>query len=456
MDGLSYHLKRTLVLGLPLVGSQLAQIMVGLTDTIMLGRYSVDALAAGTLGNSMFFLFFIVGAGFAFAVMPLVAQAVARLDDTRTRRVTRMGLWLSGALALGMLPLFFFSGPLLSAAGQGPQVAADTQAYLRIAGFGMIPALLTATFRSHLSAMEHTRIVLLATLAAVVLNAGLNWLLIFGNWGAPELGVRGAAIASVAVHSLTAVVLAIYATRAPGMGRFELLRNIHRPDWPAMAEIFCLGWPISLTHLAESSLFAATALMMGWLGTAALAAHGIAITIAAATFMVHVGLSAAATVRVGQAWGRGDATGLKRAAIAAMILSAAAVVVNTAVYLLAGEWLVRRFLDTSDPEAGAILALGVVLLRVAALFQLVDAAQVMALGLLRGVQDTRRPMIYAIIAYWALGLPVSYGLGFGLDWGPVGLWMGLVIGLAAAGVALTGRFVRIVDRADMEPVTSRS
>ncbi|MGC1262281.1 MAG: MATE family efflux transporter, partial [Jannaschia helgolandensis] len=323
----------------------------------------------------------------------------------------------------------------------------------RVAGFGMIPALLTATFRSHLSALERTRIVLVATLVAAGLNIALNWLLIFGNLGFPEMGLRGAALASVAVHVLTTLVLALYATRGPDMARFDLLRNIHRPDWPAFGEIFRLGWPIGLTHLSESGLFTGSALMMGWLGTVPLAAHGVAIQIAALTFMVHLGLSSAATVRVGRAWGMGDAGALRRAAIAAGLLSGIVVALSLVMYLGFGEWIVSNFIDPTDPDAAAILTLGTHLLVLAALFQLVDAGQVMALGFLRGVQDTRRPMIYAIVSYWVLGIPASYLLGFPLGLGPDGIWLGLVVGLAAATVALMTRFVRIT-RPDL--ATSRS
>lgn len=453
---LRHHIARTLILGLPLVGSQIAQILIGVTDTLMLGRYSVAALAAATIATSYFFSLFVLGSGFAIAVMPMAAQALGRADEVRVRRVTRMGLWLSLLTGLALLPAMWWSGPILRALGQAPQVAADAQGYLRIAGLGMVPWLLVATLRSHLSALERTRIVLAATLLAAPANAGLNWLLIFGNWGFPEFGLRGAAMASVAVQALTLVVLLGYAMRGPGMARFDLLRNIHRPDWPAFGEIFRLGWPIGLTHVAEASLFSATALMMGWLGTVALAAHGIAIQIAALTFMVHLGLSSAVTIRIGHVWGQGDMIALRRASLAAGMLSAAAVVLAVALYLGAGPWLIGLFLDRTASDAPAILALGVHLLALAALFQLVDAGQVMALGMLRGIQDTRRPMIYAIVAYWTLGIPASYGLGFGLGLGPTGIWLGLVVGLAAAMAALLVRFLRLTSGLSDAPATSRS
>jgi len=450
------HIVQTLVLGLPLVGSLLAQILIGLTDTLMLGRYSVEALAAGTLGNTVFFTIFILAAGFAIGAMGAAADAAGRGDERSVRRTARMGLWLSlGAGLLGM-PVLWFSEPLLVMAQQVPRTAGDAQDYLRIAMLGLVPALLTATLRSHLSALERTRIVLGATLAAAVLNVGLNWLLIFGNAGAPEMGIRGAAWASVLSHATMAGLLALYAARGPGMARWELFRNIWRPDREILVRLFHLGWPVGLTLVSESALFTGTALMMGAIGGVPLAAHGIVMQVSAATFMVHLGISQAATVRVGRYAGQGNAVELRRAALAALVLSGIAVAVSVAVYLGAGRWIVAAFLDMQDAQAPAILSLGVTLMGVAALFQLVDAAQVMALGFLRGVQDTHRPMILAAISYWGIGIPASLLLGFTLGVGPVGVWLGLVIGLAVASVLLTVRFFRLAPAlpADPDPALS--
>lgn len=452
-DTLPAHLKRTLILGLPLIGSQLGQMLVGVTDTLMLGRYSVEALAAVTISSTLFFTLFLFGSGFAFACLPMAASALGQNDETQVRRVVRMGIWLSVLTACLILPLFYRAESVLLAIGQLPEVAANGADYLRIAGWGMIPALLMSTFRSHLTALEAARVVFIAILMGAALNVVMNWLLIFGNLGFPELGLRGAAIASVAVQVLSAAVMAGYATFGPGMARFDLWRNLHRPDWPIFADIFKLGLPIGLTVVSESSLFAATAIMMGWIGEVALGAHGIAVSIAGLTFMVHLGLSQAATVRVGRAWGQGDNPGLRRAALAATLLSGVAVALSLALYLGAGPWIVGLFLDATDPQAPAILTLGVTLVAVAALFQLVDAGQVMALGFLRGLQDTRRPMFYAVFAYWGIGIPTSYVLGFPVGMGPVGIWFGLVAGLAAAMLALAIRFLRLTVPAG---ATSRS
>jgi len=297
-------------------------------------------------------------------------------------------------------------------------------------------------FKSYLAALERTQVVLWVTLAGVGLNIVLNWLFIFGNWGAPELGVRGAAIASVVVQALGAVLLALYAGWLPALRRFHLFQRFWRPDWQALRNVFRLGWPIGLTGLAEGGLFQASALMMGWLGAEALAAHGIALEITALSFMVHLGLSNAATVRVGRADGAGDRLAMRDSALTAVALSFAFGLVMVALFLALPEALVALFLDTSKPESAPIIAFGAVLLAVAALFQMFDAMQVMALGLLRGVQDTKVPMWLASFSYWIVGIPASYILAFPLGLGGVGLWLGLVVGLVFASVLLMVRFWR--------------
>ncbi len=440
MTPLRHHIRATLALGLPLIGSQVAQILITLTDTIMIGWYGVAELAAVALGGSYFHTVLIVGMGFALAVTPLVAAAAAQEDSVQVRRVTRMGLWLALVFSAAMMPLFVFCEPILRALGQEATVSANTRSYLDIAGWALWPSLMFLVLRSHLSALEHTRIVLLATLAAVALNVGLNYLLIFGNFGLPEMGLRGAAWASIASNTLIFMILALYATRKQGLREYTLFARFWRPDWEAFIQVFRLGWPIALTLLAESALFMASMLMMGWVDELTLAAHGIALQITALTFMVHVGLSTAATVRAGRAWGVKDFASLRLAAIAALILSGIMVAATMVVFVTLPAPLVSAFVGPDDPLRDQIIAIGVGLLMVSALFQLADAAQVMALGLLRGVQDTRVPMIIATISYWLVGIPCSYLFGFVFDWGGQGVWLGLVVGLVLAGGFMMVRF----------------
>ncbi|WP_162302355.1 MATE family efflux transporter [Tabrizicola thermarum] len=440
----SAHARETLVLGLPLIGSHLAQMALHVTDTVMVGWYGVVSLAAVVLGASSFFIVFVVGSGFAKAVMPMVAAALGREDETQVRRDTRMGIWLSIAFGVAVYPIFWWSGPILLALGQDPEVSALARDYMRIVGLGMVPALVVTVLQSYLSALHRTQVVLWVTLVAVAVNVGVNWALIFGNWGFPELGARGAAIATVTVQLVSLAALGLYAHLLPALRRFHLFQRFWRPDWPALRQVFRLGLPIGLTGLAEGGLFQASALMMGWIGTVELAAHGIALEVAALTFMLHVGLSSAATIRIARFDGQGERQALRQAAKVAVVISLGVAIASVILFLSAPRPIVALFLDLSKPESAAILAYGTVLLGLAALFQLADGMQVMALGLLRGVQDTRVPMWLAAVSYWLIGIPSSYVLAFPMGYGGVGLWLGLVVGLVCAAASLMWRFWRLV------------
>lgn len=440
------HIRATLALGLPIVGSQVAQMMLHVTDTIIMGWYGVSELASVVLGSSFFFVLFVLGAGCAQAVMPIVAQAMGRGDETDVRRATRMGLWLSIAFGILVYPLFWWSGPILLALGQTPEVAALSGDFLWIAGFGLIPALLVTTLRGYLAALERTQVVLWVTVAAVFVNCGACYALVFGRWGMPELGVEGAALASLLVQIFTFLLLAAYAALLPELRRFHLFQRFWRADWHAMGQVFRLGWPIGLTSLAETGLFQAVALMMGWIGTVELAAHGIAMQITALGFMLHLGLSNATTVRSGRFAGSAEWADLRLGGLVAIAVSAAIGLLQVAIYLIWPEPIIGLFIDRTAPEAAQIMTFGTTLLALAAAFQMVDAAQVMALGLLRGVQDTRVPMWMAALSYWGVGIPVSWWLAFRAGFGGAGLWIGLVVGLTLAASLLMWRFWARVPR----------
>lgn len=434
------HLRALFILGLPLVGGHVAQFAVGLTDTIMLGWYSVEALAAVVLGSTFIFLTFIMGSGFAFAVMPMVAEFDAQDDEVAIRRTTRMAIWLSALFGLLVYPVFWFSGPILMRAGQSETLAFAAQDYVRLAGLGLVPGLIVMVLKSYLAALERTRVVFWVTALAAGANAIVNYALIFGNWGAPELGMIGAAIASLVVQTVMLIGVVIYVIGwAPQQGLFA---RMWRMDMAAAVKVFRLGVPIGFTTLAEVALFAAGTVMMGWLGTIELAAHGIALNLAGLMFMVHLGLSNAATVRAGNAMGRRDAEHLAKGARTAIWVSLTYAIFSIVIFLTVPELLVAQFLDAQDPNFEAIISYGAVLLIAAALFQFVDGAQALALGLLRGIQDTRGPMVMGTISYWCIGVPASYFMGFELGWGGLGVWFGLGLGLGVAALLLMIRFWR--------------
>ena len=413
---------------------------IHVADTVMMGWYGVTELAALVIAVSFFNILFFLGMGFGIGVMGLIATAIARGDEVEVRRAARMALWLSIAFAVLVLPALWHSGPILLALGQAPEVARLAQDYLRIEGIGLIAVLCQLTLNSYLAAMERTQVVLWITLAGLPLVIALNWVLIFGNLGAPELGVRGAAIAAVIVQFSQLAAIAAYTAWLPAARKYHLFQRFWRPDWVALRQVFMLGMPIGLTMVAEGGLFVGSNVMMGWIGTQALAAHGIALQLASLTFMLHLGMSNAATVRIGQAKGRGDAGWMRDAAVTVTAVSAVWALLAVAAFEIFPRQLVGLYLDATHPETPAIITLAAGLLFYAGLFQLMDAMQVIGLGLLRGVQDTRVPMVIAGVSYWLVGIPVAWGLAFPAGLGPAGLWLGLVAGLSFAAVLLMRRF----------------
>ncbi|MFZ7090259.1 MATE family efflux transporter [Primorskyibacter sp. 2E233] len=446
------HTRAILTLGLPMVGGHLAQFAIGLTDTVMMGWYGVPELAALTLAASYFFTLFLLGAGFAWAIMPMVATFAATGDEVQIRRATRMSLWWSILFFAAVMPLFWFSGPILLLLKQPEQSALLAQTYLRIAGWGMLPALGVMCFKNYLAGLEFTRVVLWVTIAAAVVNGFANYGFVFGHWGAPEMGIAGAALASTVSNTAAFALVVLYALRL--LPDHQIFVRFWRPDWEMFGRVFALGLPIGLTTLAEAALFAGSAVLMGWIGTIPLAAHGVAIQIATGTFMIQLGLSNAATIRAGNAVGRRDAAHLAVGAKVVIVMGGIAVAFSIAAFLLIPDILLGAFLDKNDPARDDIIAAGRGLLAMAALFQLVDAAQVIHLGLLRGLQDTRVPLITAAFAYWGVGMPAAWVFGIALGFGGVGIWLGLTLGLAVAAVALAWRFWT-VGVATLEPALAR-
>ena len=435
------HTRATLALGVPLIGAQLAQMAIGVTDTVMIGWLGAPELAAAVLGAQAFFLFLIFGMGFTLAVMPLAAQAHGRDDVRGVRRSVRMGMWVVLFYsAIVMVPLWMTESILL-ALGQPAETAALAGDYMRVAQWAMAPSLMIMTFRSYLSALERAQVVLWATVAGTVANAFLNYMFIFGNFGAPRLEVVGAAVASVGTATVTFVLLTLYTVTRSDLKRYQLLVRFWRPDWQAFFEVLRLGWPISATILAETSLFAASSVMIGWIGTIELAAHGIALQLASIAFMFPLGLSGAATVRVGNAYGRKDWVGLGRAGSVSIVLAVAVTLSLAAVFWTFPEALIGLYLDEDNPDAAAVLRHAVPLLIVAAAFQTVDGLQAIGAGLLRGLKDTKVPMVFAVFSYWAVGMTAAYLLAFYWNLGAVGVWWGLAVGLLLAAILMNWRFM---------------
>ncbi|OKL44038.1 MATE family efflux transporter [Pseudovibrio exalbescens] len=432
--------KATLVLGLPLIGAQLAQMAINATDTLMIGWLGAQQLAASVLALQLFFMSWLAGLGIIQAVMPLASRAEGQGDIRGVRRASRMGIWVAFAYTSLAMTWLWNGESILLFLGQDPEVSRIAAEYLRVVQWSMYPSLFVVALRSFLTCIQKAQIVLWATVASALVNAILDYGLIFGAWGLPELGIMGAAIASVGTAFASAIILVIYIFWQPEVRTYEVFVRLWRADWGAFFEILRLGWPISLMLLAETGLFGASAFMMGWIGTLELAAHGIAAQLTGIAFMIPVGFSNAAIARVGRALGRQDADGLQRAGWCAISLAAAFAIFGGGLFWIFPEALIGFYLDESNPNAAAVLVMAVPLLIIAGLFQLADGVQGVASGVLRGLSDTKIPMMIAIFGYWAIGFTMAYVLAFPLGFGPEGIWAGLALGLTFCAVSLTLRF----------------
>lgn len=435
------HMRATLLLGFPLVGAQLAQMAIHTTDVILVGWLGTTELASVVIATQLFFITFIFGSGFTSAIVPLVAQALGHNDPIGVRRSVRMGLWVVLAYCALVAPLLWFSEPILLALGQAPDVAANAQSYLRVSQWGMFPALGFFAIRSFVSGLEKGGIILFVTLGMFAINLVVAYLLIFGHFGAPQLGLHGAAVASVCANLTGFVFIVAYVRIQPATRAYEIFVRFWRPDWGMIREVVALGLPISFTILAETSLFAAAALLMGMIGKLELAAHGIALQLASIAFMIPLGLAQVATVRVGLANGRGDLLGVKRAAVAVFAIGIAFTAVGGVFFAVIPRFFGRLFLDTSKADAATVLELAAPLIVIAGAFQLVDGLQAVGAGILRGVKDTTIPMILALIAYWPIGFVCAWVFAFPLGFKGQGVWFGFVLGLAAAALFLCARFL---------------
>jgi MATE family multidrug resistance protein len=432
--------KTTLILAWPLIAAQLAQIGLGTTDVIMMSWLSADHLAAGGLATSIMFLFLIFGIGVATAVSPLMAQAVGREDYRSVRRTVRQGVWVSLMFATILVPFILQIEWIFEVLGQDPKLGALAKGYMQFAAFQFYPFLLFTVLRGFLSAHGDTRIVLYATLIGIVVNAFGNYGLMFGNFGLPRLELAGAGISTIVVHTVTFLFGLGYVLTRQKYRHYALLLRFWRPDWPRFFEIIRVGTPIGFMLTAEVGLFSVAAIMMGWLGTQALAAHLIAIQLASISFMVPLGLSQATTIRVGLQYGRGSNFGVGVAGWTSIAIGTGFMAITCALFVVFPNVFVSLFIDPTQPENLAVFGLAVSYLAVAGLFQLVDGAQAMAAASLRGLSDTKVPMYAAIFGYWLMGLPIGYYLGFHTELRGVGVWLGLAGGLAIVAVILNWRF----------------
>jgi multidrug resistance protein, MATE family len=426
------ELRALYALAIPIVVVQVGIMFMGVVDTIMVGHLSPDALAAVAAGNMYFYAVAIFGMGTLMALDPIISQAVGAHDHPAIARAIQRGLIIAALLTVWVGFALLFAGPVLRSLKQPAEVVPMAAVFSRALIPGIFPLLAFVVFRQSLQAMAIMRPIVIAMIVSNLVNAGLNWVLIFGHLGAPAMGVAGSAWATtISRWMLLGFVLAFSRRTIWPYVRHWQTDSFSRAP---LARVLHIGAPIGLHQILEYGAFGAVMMVMGTLGTTQIASHQVAINLASLTFMVPLGVAQAGGVLVGTAIGRGDNAAARHAAGAAMLLGVGFMFVTAIVFLAAPHVLAAIY--TTD---AGVLALSAALIQVAGVFQVFDGLQVVGSGVLRGVGDTRVPMIAGLLGFWVFGMPVSVYLGTRTSLGAVGLWWGLVLGLAIVGVFLLYR-----------------
>ena len=428
------------LLAWPLIIAQLARSALFTTDVIVLGRLGADYVAAGALANALFVCVQLFGIGVIGAVAPMAAQALGARDRRTIRRTVRSGIWLAVFLTVILFPLAWNVGPIYRWMGQDAELIALAEIFIHAAVWLLPSAFVFVALQSFLNAHGDTRAVLLITVAGVFVNLLANYVLVFGHWGFPALGIMGSGL-STSIVNLAMLGFAIgYIQLNRKFRRYHIWHNFFHFDWPRFWELVKIGLPIGFMLLAEVALFTTASLLQGWLGKDELAAHSVALTIASLAFMVPLGLSQATTVRVGIALGEKNKDGIGKAGWSALIMTLGFMSFMAVVFLSFPHQIVGLFLTSGTSENQAPLVLAASFLVVAGLFQLFDGTQVTMAAALRGMSDTNMPLIIALVGYWAIGFPVAWWLGMHTPLRGTGVWFGLMAGLGAVATVLTIRW----------------
>jgi multidrug resistance protein, MATE family len=447
------EMAETVKLALPIALTQLGQIAMMTSDLMLIGRLGDKAVAAAALAHTVLFTMFVIGMGIISAVTPLAAQYFGAREPRMVRRALRVGLWASVILGTPLSVVQLWGGELLLALGQSAESAALADRYLAGIAWCLVPSWFFMALRNFMGAVNRPEPGLWITLVAIPANAVLAYALIYGAFGLPALDLLGAGLATTIVNiGMCAVAIWVCYAQRP-FRKYRVLGRWWRPDWQLMRQLIVVGAPMSGSFLLEYGVFAAAAQLMGWIGTTALAAHQIALQIAAVMFMVPFGVAMAATVRVGHAAGRGDAAATRRAGFAAIALGVAFMAAMTLLVALTRHTLPLLFLGSEAPDPQTV-ALAASLLVLGASFFIADGVQTIAAGSLRGLNDTRVPLLFAAISFWLIGFVGCWVFGFTLALGAYGIWIGLSLGITVYAILLIWRFQRLTARRYLPQIMS--
>ncbi len=434
--------RETLKLALPVAAGQLGQILLHFCDALFAGRLGVVPLAAASFATSIMSVAYVMTIGTLTAIAVQAAHAHGEKNRHEAGEILRHGLFLALGVALVAVVVIEIIGFHLDRFGQVPEVEEQARGFLRLLGLSIIPAALWQALKQFSEAVGDPLPPMYAAFAGIPLNLLLCWMFMFGGAGMPQLGLAGAGLATLITRVVLAAGLALYVFRGMRLREEAMAGDWRaRPSWTRLRSLLGLGLPVALQLLMEVSVFSAAAIMIGWFGAAPLAAHNIAITCAATTFMIPLGLSLAVSVRIAQVSGAGAHERILRVGWSAFAMGGGVMAFSALIFTFSGDWLARWF--TTDP---AVIALAATLLGVAGVFQIADGLQVVGMGVLRGLKDVRVPALIAFAAYWVLALPACWYLGYRLGWGARGVWWGLALGLATAALVLAWRFERLASR----------
>ena len=436
------ELRATLALALPLAAANLLQMLVYAIDVIFVARLGEQTLAASSLAISVFGLLMWGLSGLTAACAPLIAAELGRRKHAvrEVRRSVRMALWLAVVAGLVGMGICALGGPLMLATGQDPAIVARAAPFLMVLSLAMIPMILSNVLRTFVSALGRPVFATAITLLAIFVNAGGNYAFVFGNLGAPQLGLLGSGLSTVLTALVTLAAYAWAIRRDRRLRRYHVFGRWWRPEWRRLREIVGIGTPIGLTILAEAGLFSGAAFLMGRIGSAELAGHTVALQIAALAFQIPFGIGQAATIRVGYHFGAGDRAGVRRAGAVAIWVTVGFMAIPAALMLFAPRFVLSLYVDPAAAANAAMVGFAVQYMGVAAAFQLFDGLQAVAAGSLRGLQDTRVPMVIALAGYWLIGISTSLWLGFRTPLEGVGVWIGLAVGLVVVAGGLLWRW----------------
>lgn len=435
MTSLKKHILSTFELAYPIIIGQLGIIMMGVVDSLMVGHLSAAHLAAASLGNSLAFILMIIGIGVSLAVTPLVAIAVGANKYDECGIYFRQSLLVNSTLSIFLAFAIYFAAGLIEYFDQPPEVQILAKSYMRIIGFSTLPLMVFQTYKQFIEGFSIMKPAMIIAILANLINAFVNWILIFGELGFPRLELNGAGWATFASRLFMAICIMIYVMKSKLFRQYDVSFHFKNFNRHIIKKILSLGLPSGFQYFFEIGAFSFAVVMVGWLGTKQLAAHQIAINLASISFMAVLGISVAGSIRVGNAVGMKDIFETRRAGFTASLLGAFVMFISGVIFIL-----FRNHLPTLYVQDDQVINYASSLLIIAALFQLSDGTQAVGIGILRGLTDVKIPTAITFIAYWIVGLPIGYLLGFTFDLGVQGVWIGLLLGLTTSAILLTLRF----------------